>query len=245
MLAILLPTATLLIDLLVIFLFFSKKVQVNKETKIYAVLIIVNFIECLFNIIGIFYINKSGASAISSFIQKVDMVMIIFWVALMLIYIYNVSEFKGKNNNFKIGVSVYTFIISIVTLIAPNETIIHDNTIDSSGLAPTVAFLSVAIFALGIIICVVYSIIKNKNNFFNKKYYPLYALIVLAVLGLILRSYFSSIVFEPFMMGYVVLMMYHTIENPDVKMIEELNLAKVQAEKANYAKTDFLSSMSH
>ena len=245
MLAILLPTATLLIDLLVIFLFFSKKVQVNKETKIYAVLIIVNFIECLFNIIGIFYINKSGASAISSFIQKVDMVMIIFWVALMLIYIYNVSEFKGKNNNFKIGVSVYTFIISIVTLIAPNETIIHDNTIDSSGLAPTIAFLSVAIFALGIIICVVYSIIKNKNNFFNKKYYPLYALIVLAVLGLILRSYFSSIVFEPFMMGYVVLMMYHTIENPDVKMIEELNLAKVQAEKANYAKTDFLSSMSH
>ena len=245
MLAILLPTATLLIDLLVIFLFFSKKVQVNKETKIYAVLIIVNFIECLFNIIGIFYINKSGASAISSFIQKVDMVMIIFCVALMLIYIYNVSEFKGKNNNFKIGVSVYTFIISIVTLIAPNETIIHDNTIDSSGLAPTVAFLSVAIFALGIIICVVYSIIKNKNNFFNKKYYPLYALIVLAVLGLILRSYFSSIVFEPFMMGYVVLMMYHTIENPDVKMIEELNLAKVQAEKANYAKTDFLSSMSH
>lgn len=245
MLAILLPTATLLIDLLVIFLFFSKKVQVNKETKIYAVLIIVNFIECLFNIIGIFYINKSGASAISSFIQKVDMVMIIFWVALMLIYIYNVSEFKGKNNNFKIGVSVYTFIISIVTLIVPNETIIHDNTIDSSGLAPTIAFLSVAIFALGIIICVVYSIIKNKNNFFNKKYYPLYALIVLAVLGLILRSYFSSIVFEPFMMGYVVLMMYHTIENPDVKMIEELNLAKVQAEKANYAKTDFLSSMSH
>ena len=245
MLAILLPTATLLIDLLVIFLFFSKKVQVNKETKIYAVLIIVNFIECLFNIIGIFYINKSGASAISSFIQKVDMVMIIFWVALMLIYIYNVSEFKGKNNNFKIGVFVYTFIISIVTLIAPNETIIHDNTIDSSGLAPTIAFLSVAIFALGIIICVVYSIIKNKNNFFNKKYYPLYALIVLAVLGLILRSYFSSIVFEPFMMGYVVLMMYHTIENPDVKMIEELNLAKVQAEKANYAKTDFLSSMSH
>lgn len=245
MLAILLPVATLLIDLLVIFLFFSKKIQVNRETKIYTVLIIVNFIECLFNIIGIYYINKSGATAISSFIQKVDMVMIILWVALILIYIYNVSEFNGKSNNFKISVSIYTFIISVITLIAPNETIIHDNTIDSSGLAPTIAFLSVAVFALGIIICVVYSIIRNKNNFFNKKYYPLYALIVLAILGLILRSNFSSVVFEPFMMGYVVLMMYHTIENPDVKMIEELNLAKVQAEKANHAKTDFLSSMSH
>ena len=39
--------------------------------------------------------------------------------------------------------------------------------------------------------------------------------------------------------------MYFTIENPDVKMIEELELAKNQADKANKAKTEFLSSMSH
>ena len=39
--------------------------------------------------------------------------------------------------------------------------------------------------------------------------------------------------------------MYHTIENPDIKLISELELAKNQAEKSNKAKTDFLSSMSH
>jgi len=39
--------------------------------------------------------------------------------------------------------------------------------------------------------------------------------------------------------------MFHTIENPDVKMLQEVNLAKDQAEKANAAKTSFLSSMSH
>ena len=48
-----------------------------------------------------------------------------------------------------------------------------------------------------------------------------------------------------FPMTFVSFLMYHTIENPDVKMIEELELAKERADKANAAKTDFLSNMSH
>ena len=40
-------------------------------------------------------------------------------------------------------------------------------------------------------------------------------------------------------------MMYFTIENPDLKMIRQLEFAKTRAEKANRAKSDFLSSMSH
>lgn len=40
-------------------------------------------------------------------------------------------------------------------------------------------------------------------------------------------------------------LMFFTIENPDLKLIKELTLAKIQAEKSNKAKSDFLASMSH
>ena len=40
-------------------------------------------------------------------------------------------------------------------------------------------------------------------------------------------------------------LMYFTIENPDVQMIEQLEILKDQADKANNAKSEFLSNMSH
>jgi len=54
-----------------------------------------------------------------------------------------------------------------------------------------------------------------------------------------------TLIIIPTILVYIDLIMYFTIENPDVKMLSQMALAKDQAEKANRAKSDFLSSMSH
>ena len=239
------PIAALFITILVLLMFFSKKTIENKETKVFSWLVIVNLIECIFDILGIIYIRTNGNVLIFSILQKIDMVMILLWVVLMFYYVYSIS-FKVKNIKLlNIVCYIVVLISSLLVLVLPNVPIITDTSIDSSGLSPEVAYAIIILFAIGIIISVIYSAIKDIKNITNKKYLPLYTLIFLAIIGIILRKYIPQLIIEPFIMSYVILIMYHTIENPDVKMIAQLNFAREQAEKANRAKSDFLSSMSH
>ena len=68
-------------------------------------------------------------------------------------------------------------------------------------------------------------------------------LILLYVIGFVLREFYHELIFEGFFYSYILLIMYHTIENPDVKMLQQMTLAKDMAEKANNAKSDFLDRL--
>lgn len=241
------PLVALFIDILIAILFFAKKKISNKETKIYTNLLIINIIECILDVCGIIHVRITNNIMLFSYIQKIDVLLIVFWVYYIFVYVYNISKDNDKTNNklFYYGSMAVNIIFAILIIVFPINSIVTEEIIDSSGLAPEIAYISVGINSLGIAFCIIKSVFKDKKKIFTKKYIPLYTLILMAIIGMLLRKFMPNLVIEPFIMSYALLVMYFTIENPDVKAIAAIELAKDQAEKANAAKTDFLSSMSH
>ncbi len=83
---------------------------------------------------------------------------------------------------------------------------------------------------------------------FNKrdKRFMAFFLIVLTIgVMYFFTIFFPGIIIYDLILAIMCYIMYFTIENPDVKMLNEITLAKNELEQANQIKSDFISSMSH
>ena len=77
-------------------------------------------------------------------------------------------------------------------------------------------------------------VIKNtKNKELRSKLIPFYVLMSLFVISLIFRTIDPLFNITSNVFSFVLLVMYHTIENPDLKLVNQLELAKENADRAN------------
>ena len=105
----------------------------------------------------------------------------------------------------------------------------------SSGVAVYFVFL---LSGLANLYCVI-KVIINIGNLKKRKNIPLIANIIIAGIMAIIQQRFPEFTVATSVETFVIFLMYNTIENPDIKMLEQVELAKEQAEKANRAKTEF------
>lgn len=240
------PIAALLISVLVNIIFRTKENANNSETKLYHKLLTVNLCQTIYDVIAVILMKNIPdlPVAISGMIMKFDYLFITYWLANLLLYVSTVSS-ANMNTKLKKSVLVANTIFAIIILLLPIEVINKGEVLDSYGLSYDVAFVNIILAITGIVFLIIKSLKNNKMEYTNKKYFPIYVMLSLLIFCIFIRTIFPNIIFEPFVMAFVNLIMYFTIENPDIKMMTELNLAKEQAEKANRAKSDFLSSMSH
>ena len=242
--AVILPIIAILINITLIILFFSKKHVINKETKLYSIMLILNVVFVLIGLLTFAVAKITNNLYYVGILQKIYMLLLMILNYFSLKYCFTIARPTIKNITFiKISILIITFISMILLLILPLNVIFEGNLLDGNGPSYNVAVIYSLFTFLLIVILTIYLEFKNKNTIF--KIVPFLILIILYVVAFILRTYYKELIFEGFFYAYILFIMYNTIENPDLKMVRQLEIANIEVEKASRAKSEFLSSMSH
>ena len=240
--------SALIVIILFTFNFLSKERVNNIETKIYKYLLFLTLFGLSMDITTC-VLYRMGIN-INSFLyalgSKLVFVYFVLWLLLFAYYIKCISLPSSENYKSKMMNTFYMFALFLIfvvpfILILPIEFKLEDDVIVPHGLPVFITY----IVCLILIIYSVYIALRYHKNIDGKKLRPLYIFCILMLSNFIVQSVFPSAFLINYLLSLVVIIMYFTIENPDVKLINQLNEAKTQAEKANMAKTEFLSNMSH
>ncbi len=227
-----------IISSIITYMFIRKKGIENFETKIFKHMLLINIVESLTTTSIVVNAITWNNFLLFKLLNKLDVILVVSWCSLLFYYIYSLNN---KNQLIK-KITISTNIIIYILALLLDVTIVNENGIlDSYGPLTNLGLIASCFYILGMVIV----LFKYKNFKNNEKYIPLYFLIFFLIIVAICRMVIPQVNLISIVFSIVDMIMIFTIENPDLKTIEQLNIAKDQAERANRAKSDFLSSMSH
>ena len=246
------PFCSFSISLFLYFLFFSKKHVENLETKMYSYLVVCGLFESFLYFFICFtgdFFFDSSTLFFYKILNKILVVVYIVWMTLFYFYTLTIVSNVGVKAKEKIKKCfiIFDIIVILLVLISPIDLVLNisDKTSNAYGMAINILYFTCSVYLLLIVLSLIFSLRRFKDISVRKKFFPMIMLSLLFLISLIIRAFDPYFNITSNIFSFVLLIMYHTIENPDVKMLNELELAKKNAERANDAKTEFLSSMSH
>ena len=251
-----LPVLSLIYIVSFIIFYYSKK-RINLfENKYVIVMMVVNVVGILFElgcyvVLGIF---KNQDTFIGMFILKTYIVYILVFNWLLNSYIFYLTSSKANSESFdkkkhllKILYYSLPVLLFLCSLTYSAQLFYYADypKYYTYGFATySISICFIFLLPLWFIRCIVCIFRKEKNP--NSHAYIIMFTIILCVLsGLVTYFIDRSILIITTVQSYVLIIIFLNIENPDVAMVKQLDIARETADKASKAKTDFLSSMSH
>ena len=227
--------------------YFARKRLVTFENKIFEKLMITNLIGVILAIGSYFTIvNIDKYPIFNVIVSKGYIVYLLTWITLFSVYIFAISINDSKNRKKKInriikGFSILYVIFLIVIIIKPLYYHNAGGAVYSYGPSANVMYVVSSVY---IAIWIVRLII-NYKKIRDKKYLPIFAFMLLGVVVIIIQKSHPELLLMTSMETFIVFLMYHTIENPDMKILEEVHRAKEISDNANEEKTMFLYNMTN
>ncbi len=244
-----LPLFSFIFIALLTAVYFIKKKVPLVENKMYGAILIAALIAAavdtfvhLVSAYNTLDTLNSDYYLVIDYCNKLISTMFVVIFSCLLSYTLLISYKKILKNYKKLFICImgFTIMFYVATCFTTVEIIEVGSVRNVVGSTITMGY---AVVALLIAANIIFTIINFKKG--DKRYYAIFIILVMLIVLYILSLIFKGLIIYDVIMALLCYIMYFTIEDPDIKMIEQLNIARDTAEKANEAKTDFLSNMSH
>ena len=216
--------------------YFRKNHLQTQETKYYSILIVLNLFALIFELIcGTLGHTLPDSNVISILFTKVFMTYLTVFSCFISLYI-NMICFNDKPKIFNV---IKYSLLSILVVGVLFILYLPITTYTGYATGPSVDF----VFAIGTVFITLglIPIFIRYKHVDLKKTIPFIFFMLGNVIVAIIQKYNPQITITTSVECLVMFVMYFTIENPDVKMIEELTRARTLTEQSANEKNEFLS----
>lgn len=229
--------------ILLMIIYFPKKKVNFFENKVYSFLIVVTFLSCIAESYSFILVQNGVDSYAFNYLLSLKLLFLCFlsWLYFFTMYILMVT-LNDKTSEEKMKQTMKNSILLLLLIIAIDIFFLPINVNKVNGmLLPTGPAVNLIYACVVICVIVMFTIFfKNIKNMRNKKFIPLYLLIaVFGIIVLVQKLFPNLLIINPAFV-FITFVMYFTIENPDVKIIDELSKNRTLVNKTMEDKSNFL-----
>ena len=233
-------------SMLLMTVYFRKKVFKSKENKVYSILVVVSFfeliVEFILDFVGPMYKEIPN---VSYFVARLFSFGVELWITILLCYVLFVClSIKKKERYIPVVRNIAIVLMIIFTtlnFILPLNFKYDGYIAYTYGPSVNIIYLSAFLYSfIGII-----ALIRNIKNIKDKRFFPILIFLIVGGIASYIQYMNPGLLLATPIHAFITFLMYFTIENPDVKMIEEYHKAKEISDNANEDKTMFLYNMTN
>ena len=242
-----LSIASLAFISLLMIVYFTKERIATSENKVFTKLLVISFVSLLSEL----YITLMPIDLtipLFVFSLKFYLIFVILWLSYFMEYVFIITrnrkdkiliDYKKEYKKTYIIFWIINVCVIIMSMVLPIYFYNSDTIKYSYGPSVNVTFCLTAIYT---IIMFVY-ILKNIKNLKDKGYLPIIFFVIFLTVVAIVQKINPGLLLANTCFALITTLLYNTIENPDIKILKELEYSKNLAEKSKNETINTLNYM--